>query len=171
MIIDLCILVMPLPMLWGLQTSRNRKLLTTGIFVCGYWSVALTDKRRELRTDANSLQSVIIVSIGRLVAVAKAGSGLEDDLTWSTISYLEWVQCEGPVSVISVCLPTIFNLVKLVRLHGLQRVLKGKLTSVAKVYPPGQSGPAGKFVRMGAYLKDMSTTQNGRSTDAPSVEV
>lgn len=35
-IIDLCILLMPLPMLWRLQASKARKLLLTGVFLCGY---------------------------------------------------------------------------------------------------------------------------------------
>ena len=39
MLIDLCILVLPLPMLWGLQAGRGKKLLVMGVFVCGYWYV------------------------------------------------------------------------------------------------------------------------------------
>jgi hypothetical protein len=50
------------------------------------------------------------VSIGRLVSLIKAGSGLLEDLTWSTIPYVMWVQCEGPVSVMSVSLPNIVYL-------------------------------------------------------------
>ena len=105
------------------------------------------------------------------MALAKAGSGLEKDLTWSTISYLEWVQCEGPVSVISVCLPTIFNLDKLIHQHGLQRVLKGELTSLARPYPPGDLDTAGKFVRMDRYSKERWITLNGETINAPGVEV
>lgn len=36
MIIDACILIMPLPMLWGLKASKSRRALVTGIFICGY---------------------------------------------------------------------------------------------------------------------------------------
>ncbi|KAI1495886.1 hypothetical protein F5X99DRAFT_402144 [Biscogniauxia marginata] len=47
--------------------------------------------------------------------LAQAGSHLLDDLTWTTIGCLEWVQCEGPISPISVCLPNIFRFFK--RIH------------------------------------------------------
>ena len=36
-LIDLIILVLPLPMLWKLRTTLRRKLLFTGAFVVGYW--------------------------------------------------------------------------------------------------------------------------------------
>ena len=35
-IIDLCILLMPLPMLWRLRASRTKKLMIIGVFLCGY---------------------------------------------------------------------------------------------------------------------------------------
>jgi hypothetical protein len=53
---------------------------------------------------------VVILSVGRLVTLLKAGSALEADLTWSTIEYICWVQCEGPISLMSVCLPNIMEL-------------------------------------------------------------
>ena len=39
MIIDLIILIIPLPLLWSLHASPNRRLLITGVFLCGYWQV------------------------------------------------------------------------------------------------------------------------------------
>lgn len=35
-LIDLCILLMPLPMLWRLQVSKTRKVMIIGVFLCGY---------------------------------------------------------------------------------------------------------------------------------------
>ena len=35
-IIDVYILVLPIPMLWGLQLGRARKFLVSGVFICGY---------------------------------------------------------------------------------------------------------------------------------------
>jgi hypothetical protein len=46
-IIDLVILVLPLLMLWRLKTKKSRKLLTIGIFICGYWHV-LSGNRNKL---------------------------------------------------------------------------------------------------------------------------
>ncbi|KAJ5100497.1 hypothetical protein N7456_006549 [Penicillium angulare] len=89
-ILDVIILLIPLPLLWALQMTRMKKAMLTGIFICGY--------------------SVVIVSLGRLITLLKAGSGLEADLTWTTIEYICWVQCEGPISLMSVCLPNIMEL-------------------------------------------------------------
>lgn len=44
------------------------------------------------------------------------------------------MQCEGPLSVISVCLPNIFNLGKLIRTRGLQSVLRGGKSQIKRPY-------------------------------------
>lgn len=36
-LLDLWILLLPLPILWTLSTKLVRKLLIIGVFVCGYW--------------------------------------------------------------------------------------------------------------------------------------
>ena len=36
-IIDAIILALPMPMLWRLKLKRSRKILVTGVFICGYW--------------------------------------------------------------------------------------------------------------------------------------
>ncbi|KAF2877543.1 hypothetical protein BDV95DRAFT_590111 [Massariosphaeria phaeospora] len=83
MIIDLMILIMPLPFLWNLQASWKRRATVSVIFICGY--------------------CVVVVSIGRLVALGRVGSGLLEDLTWSTIPYIAcsgkgWMRARRPVS-------------------------------------------------------------------------
>ena len=89
-----------------------------------------------------------MVSIGRLITLAKAGSSLEEDLTWSTITYIEWVQCEGPVSVISVCLPKIFGLGKRIHSHGIRSVLKSGSVPDETAHSLGSVNRKSKFVRM-----------------------
>ncbi|OJJ99926.1 hypothetical protein ASPACDRAFT_43563 [Aspergillus aculeatus ATCC 16872] len=89
-ILDLIILLIPLPLLWSLHMTRAKKAMLIGLFICGY--------------------SVVVVSVGRLITLLKAGSALEADLTWTTIEYICWVQCEGPISLMSVCLPNITDL-------------------------------------------------------------
>ena len=98
--------------------------------------------------------SVIVVSIGRLVSVAKAGASLEADLTWSTITYLEWVQCEGPLSVVSVCLPNIFHLCNLIRTHGLKNVLGGEKTQMKRPYFSSSVNNNDAFIRMETHHRD-----------------
>lgn len=94
-ILDLIILLIPLPLLWSLHMTKAKKVMLIGLFICGY--------------------SVVIVSIGRLITLLKAGAALEADLTWSTIEYICWVQCEGPISLMSVCLPNIMELARRLR--------------------------------------------------------
>ena len=36
LLIDLVILIMPVPMLWRLRMKKNRKWLIMGVFICGY---------------------------------------------------------------------------------------------------------------------------------------
>lgn len=71
------------------------------------------------------MHSVIIVSIGRLIALAHAGKDLLKDRTWSTVPYVMWVQTEGPISVMSVCLPNIIFLLRRIREKGLKGLTRG----------------------------------------------
>ena len=36
-IIDIYIMLLPIPILWSLHTGRKRKLILTGFFFCAYW--------------------------------------------------------------------------------------------------------------------------------------
>ena len=36
-VVDLAILILPFPVLWKLHLKLSRKLLISGVFVCGYW--------------------------------------------------------------------------------------------------------------------------------------
>ncbi|GAW22663.1 hypothetical protein ANO14919_122050 [Xylariales sp. No.14919] len=90
LLIDIVILTLPLPMLWGLQATAFRRIMTVIVFIFGY--------------------SVIVASIGRVVTFTRAGTDILDDITWTPIEYLEWVQTEGLLSLVSTCLPSIIRL-------------------------------------------------------------
>lgn len=92
LILDVFILVLPVPMLLRLQMSPSRKLLAVGVIILGYL--------------------VVVVSIGRLVSIVKSGSGLETDPTYNIITPVYWLGSEIPISVISVSLPSIFFLIR-----------------------------------------------------------
>ena len=112
-----------------------------------------------------------MVSIGRLVSIAKAGASLEADLTWSTITYLEWVQCEGPLSVISVCLPNILNLGNLIHTHGLRSVLRGGKSEIERQYFPGSVNSNNAFIKMKTHTRDRQALYWGESDELePNVE-
>lgn len=61
MVLDLVVLLMPMPIIWKLQMSLGRKSLLEGTFFLGY--------------------SVVVISIGRLVTVSMFSRGLERDFT------------------------------------------------------------------------------------------
>ena len=76
-VIDLILLLLPLPMLWRLQMKKSRKFLIMAVFICGYWSVVF----HALFTDTKLVNSVIIISLGRLITVSITGAALNADLT------------------------------------------------------------------------------------------
>ncbi|KAJ5215985.1 uncharacterized protein N7498_002392 [Penicillium cinerascens] len=111
-VLDVIILLIPLPLLWSLHMTKAKKVMLTGLFICGY--------------------SVVILSLGRLITLLKAGSDLEADLTWTTIEYIRWVQCEGPISLMSVCLPNIVELGRRLRSRNEQRRTSALSLSASK---------------------------------------
>jgi hypothetical protein len=91
-IIDVIILVLPLPLIWKLRLKKSRKILVSGVFVCGY--------------------SIIVISLGRLITITGDEEKFAKDLTWEAVPSLYWLTAEAPVSIISICLPSIFFLVR-----------------------------------------------------------
>ncbi|KAJ5526482.1 hypothetical protein N7494_013132 [Penicillium frequentans] len=84
-IIDLIILLLPLPKIWSLKMTTRRKVAIIGVFVIGY--------------------SVIVVSIGRLITVVETGNSLNSDITWQVVHLAYWVGAEAPVTILCICLP------------------------------------------------------------------
>ncbi|MCJ1396737.1 hypothetical protein MMC18_009629, partial [Xylographa bjoerkii] len=94
-ILDLIILILPLPMLWRLHVKTYRKFLMFCVFLCGY--------------------SVVIVSLGRVIQQAQANPGnapFLPDVTYDIIPGGKWLAVESPIAIFSLCLPSIFALVK-----------------------------------------------------------
>ncbi|KAI1142337.1 hypothetical protein F5Y05DRAFT_370569 [Hypoxylon sp. FL0543] len=143
MIIDLFILLLPLRPLWRLQAPISRRAVVGVVFICGY--------------------CVIVISVGRLVTLAKAGSHLLDDFTWTTITYLEWVQCEGPISLISVCLPNIFRLIKRVHDKGVRGALPDTRTGSNMLSSNTSGATKRQFIRMEDYPSNVSAQEEGDS--------
>ncbi|MCJ1401855.1 hypothetical protein MMC11_005072 [Xylographa trunciseda] len=91
-ITDWFLLLLPLPMLWGLQIDLRRKIGLVAVFVCGY--------------------CVVVISIIRLVSLVKAGTTLDEDLTWNIVTTHVYTVLEPSIALISTCLPSIFHLGK-----------------------------------------------------------
>ncbi|KAI1326778.1 hypothetical protein F5Y16DRAFT_410719 [Xylariaceae sp. FL0255] len=89
-VIDLFILLLPLPKVWTLQMNGTRKIGITLAFVLGYL--------------------VIIVSLGRLITVVKSEAALSSDLTYVGVSALYWLCAEAPITLASICVPALLPL-------------------------------------------------------------
>lgn len=83
-VLDVLIVLIPLPLLWRLRTTKNQKITLTAIFVVGGF--------------------VCVCSIIRLVVLSR----LQDvDLTWNYINAAIWTATEPSMGVISACLPSM----------------------------------------------------------------
>ncbi|KAI3342579.1 hypothetical protein F4824DRAFT_446776 [Ustulina deusta] len=89
-IIDLIILLLPVPKIWGLEISLAKKSGITVVFALGY--------------------SVIVVSLGRLITVIKSADALSRDLTYEGVPALYWLCAESPITLVSICLPATLSL-------------------------------------------------------------
>lgn len=89
-VIDLIILVLPLPKLWHLRIDRAKKVGLMAVFILGY--------------------CVIIVSLGRLITVTTQLDAVAADFTHALIPTYYWVSAEVPVTIISISLPAMLPL-------------------------------------------------------------
>ncbi|OAG24768.1 hypothetical protein CC77DRAFT_1005711 [Alternaria alternata] len=105
-VLDLIALIMPLPIIWKLQLSMQRKVMLLGTFVLGY--------------------SVIFLSVGRLITVAKIERGLESDLTWYFVDVLIWLHVEMSVASICISLPSCFSMVRRAREGGVGALISSR---------------------------------------------
>ena len=83
---DVALLIMPLPMIWQLQTNRNQKIALSGVFLMG--SIGL------------------IASIIRMVEFFQSGDALADP-TWAATPLLAWTMVEVEAVLIAACLPPL----------------------------------------------------------------
>ncbi|KAF1994671.1 hypothetical protein P154DRAFT_539418 [Amniculicola lignicola CBS 123094] len=88
-VIDLILLVLPLPTVWALNIKRSRKVAVIGIFICGY--------------------CVVVVSLGRLITIVKLRD-LRDDFTYVSVPSVYWGAAEGPMTLLCVCIPSMLTL-------------------------------------------------------------
>ena len=89
--LDFAIFLLPQPLLWRLRTTKEQKLILTGIFaVAGF---------------------VCIVSIIRLVVLSRLNI---EDVTWNYVNSAIWTATEPAMGVVSACLPSLRPLWSLV---------------------------------------------------------
>ncbi|KAL3429573.1 hypothetical protein BDV09DRAFT_190025 [Aspergillus tetrazonus] len=131
---DLIILVMPMPVVWRLQTRITQKLAITGVFLLGGLG--------------------LVTSILRMVIFFQE-SALTDP-TWTSVNLGIWTVLEGGIIIIAACLPPIWPLIvrflptKVMRKHrSTAGDAEGRLytgTSQIKSKPRGRE--RGRFSRL-----------------------
>lgn len=93
---DFIILVMPLPLTWSLQMSRNKKLRIMGILSAGGLATGF--------------------SLYRLVLVVRDGSSMDQTVVFSCVILSG--NAEGGVGLICACLPTVNLVLSKLRAYG-----------------------------------------------------
>ncbi|KAL3430143.1 hypothetical protein BDV09DRAFT_199905 [Aspergillus tetrazonus] len=96
MVSDILILILPLPLTWSLQMSRNKKLRVVGMLSAGGLATAF--------------------SIYRLILVLRDGSS--PDITIFFVCVILSGNAEGGVGLICACLPSLNILIAKVRNHS-----------------------------------------------------
>ncbi|KAL6720706.1 hypothetical protein ACLMJK_002631 [Lecanora helva] len=90
-VLDGFVILMPLPLLWRLRTTRKQKGVLTGLFLCGGF--------------------VCVISIVRLIVLSRLSAY---DVTWNYVNAAIWSAAEPSMSVIAACLPSLRPLAALV---------------------------------------------------------
>ncbi|KAI5867648.1 hypothetical protein GGS23DRAFT_592944 [Durotheca rogersii] len=140
--IDLFILILPVPLVWTLQVSRVKKFSITAVFILGYCS--------------------IVVSIGRLITVLRAGESVNDDVTYEGIPAFFWIEAEIPVMLLSISLPAMMPLAR----HVGVRYFEPLITAVSSVFSSKATSfddnKYNRFTRTPQH-GDLSTTSYGHT--------
>ncbi|KAI9674924.1 MAG: hypothetical protein M1822_008986 [Bathelium mastoideum] len=116
-IIDLCLLALPIMMISRLQISLSQKIAVMGIFLLGAF-VTLTSALR----------------LWQLILTQEQDQPGEFDPTWTLVGAAVWSTVECNLSIVCACLPSMRPLLRLV-LHGTLRN-----TEYGASYASGRSG-------------------------------
>ncbi|KAI1141665.1 hypothetical protein F5Y05DRAFT_410220 [Hypoxylon sp. FL0543] len=153
-ITDLMILLLPMPILCNLQLSRKKMLGLVGAFATGYitW----------------------ITSLGRLVSYIVIKPHLGDpDVLWYSVTELAWSLAEIAVSVLSICIPSWFYLLKRLSQSGVASLFSTNETSLTpgKVIRGGSPSQTAVGYQLssanGSLTQQKWRGDNGSITEAP----
>ncbi|KAI1458681.1 hypothetical protein F4805DRAFT_473998 [Annulohypoxylon moriforme] len=94
-VIDIVIIIFPVPLIWNLNVSARRKIATSGIFLLG------------AATIATSLTRVVMSA--RIAAINLA---TDSDQVLTITVYIYWGMIECGIGIVVACLPTLAFLFK-----------------------------------------------------------
>ncbi|KAJ2988552.1 hypothetical protein NUW58_g3914 [Xylaria curta] len=100
LILDIIILILPLPSIWALSMSKYRKVAITTVFLIGLTSIAASAARAAI-----------------YLTVLYAGYGAGYDINQTVTTLLWWSMLEVSLAAIAACLPTLSLLAKDARLR------------------------------------------------------
>ncbi|THZ03651.1 hypothetical protein D6C95_03654 [Aureobasidium pullulans] len=84
---DIMILILPVPIVWGLNTDTRKKVILTGLFSMGSISCLVS-----------------ILRMRSIIVLYKSGF---DDLTWGLVEVVLWSQAELTAAMICTCTPCL----------------------------------------------------------------
>ncbi|KAL6716059.1 hypothetical protein ACLMJK_007021 [Lecanora helva] len=149
-VIDILILLLPLPIIARLSMKASRKALVTGVFVCGYL--------------------VIAISLGRLITSLTSEKLLNEDVTYYGINLFFWVAAEPAVSIIGCCLPIIFYLARRCITYGPASLFTSKPLSTSSASRSNTMWPKPAERRRLPSEHSLELTERTFADDAASVE-
>ncbi|KAM7190177.1 hypothetical protein V8F33_009654 [Rhypophila sp. PSN 637] len=144
-IMDIIILVTPLPLIWQLNLSTRKKIALSGIFLLGIF--------------------VLGISASRIALFVEAGKNLgspDTDMTYDTSPTMYWSQLECSIAVICACLPTlrvVFADVSVQSIRKFASKLSLRSSAANTTDPSRRSGSEPSLPR---FREDSVTKYNGR---------
>jgi hypothetical protein len=84
---DILILLLPIPIVWGLNTDKRKKIILTGLFSMGSISCLVS-----------------ILRMRSIIVLYKSGF---NDLTWGLVEVVLWTQAELTAAMICTCTPCL----------------------------------------------------------------
>ena len=99
-IMDVAIVVLPMPALHSLSISKGRKLAVMALFALGLLYVIPSPRALPF---ANKFHSVTITSVIRLYSIHEVANS--EDVTWDNVGAAVWSCVESNVGIICACLP------------------------------------------------------------------
>ncbi|KAI4849988.1 hypothetical protein E4T44_03011 [Aureobasidium sp. EXF-8845] len=139
---DVMILLLPIPIVWGLNTDTRKKIIVTGLFSMGFISC--------------------LVSILRMRSIIVLYQSGYDDLTWGLVEVVLWSQAELTAAMICTCTPCLRPLFEKV-IPALRSVTSRKGTH-------GSNTNTGGYLRTGDY-ESKSTASKSKSFATDDVEM
>ncbi|KAH0026854.1 hypothetical protein KCU78_g4211, partial [Aureobasidium melanogenum] len=122
---DIMILLLPAPIVWGLQTDTRKKIILTGLFSMGSISC--------------------LVSILRMRSIIVLYKDGYDDLTWGLVEVVLWSQAELTAAMICTCTPCLRPLFEKIT------PMFASVVSSRKGTTDNTFGSNGKYVRTDDY--------------------